>query len=357
MKALPARLSQRGGNLLAKSLVIVTGGCGYIGSHTLIDLLNRDFDVVSIDNFCRSRPYALQGIETITGTRIVNHSVDLCDRMAVREVFSRYAHAIGVIHFAAFKSVPESIGHPSMYYHNNLVSLINVLESVQAHSIRHFVFSSSCSVYGDINRLPVTEETTLSRANSAYAYTKVVGERITEEMTRSAGINAVVLRYFNPVGAHLSGILGELPLQRPDNLVPLITQTAAGRVAQLTVFGGVLPTRDGSCVRDYVHVMDVARAHSMALRYMMQREGVHEIINLGMGIGVSVLETIQAFEKVSGHTLNYRVGLPREGDVVEIYSDPSKARKLLGWEAEYSIYTMMSTAWKWQLFLEQNKID
>ena len=336
--------------------MIVTGGCGYIGSHTVTELLDSDFDVVSIDNLSRSRPYALEGIETITGTRIVNHAVDLCDRITVKELVSRYAHAIGIIHFASFKSVPESVAHPGLYYHNNLASLVNVLEAAQANGIGHFVFSSSCSVYGDINRLPVTEETTLSPAKSPYAYTKVAGERITEDMTRPAAINAIVLRYFNPVGAHPSGSLGELPVQPPDNLVPLITQTAVGRVAKLTVFGGNLPTRDGTCVRDYVHVMDIARAHSMALQYMMQRQGVHELINLGTGIGVSVLEAIQAFEKVSGHSLNYEIGPTREGDVVEIYSDPSKARKLLGWEAEYSIQAMMATAWKWQLFLEEHQI-
>jgi len=339
-----------------KPLVIVTGGCGYIGSHTVLDLLSNGFDVVSIDNFSRSKSYALDGIEKISGVRIINHAVDLCNYAVTQQVFDQYSDVAGVIHFAAFKSVPESVQQPLLYYKNNFESLVNVLQCIKKRNIQNVVFSSSCSVYGDINSLPVSETTPLSNPKSPYAYTKVVGERIVNDAAPAYGVSAINLRYFNPVGAHVSGMLGELPIQRPDNLVPVITQTAVGKIEKLTVFGGDLPTRDGSCVRDYVHVMDIAKAHTLALQLMMHSDKLIETINLGSGTGVTVLEAIKTFESLSGVSLNYEIGAPRDGDVVEIFSNPIKAREMLNWTPEHNLTSMMGTAWKWQQYLDQNQL-
>ena len=341
---------------MAKPMVIVTGGTGYIGSHTIIELLEHGFDVVSIDNFSRSSEKVLSLIHKITGVKIRNIELDLCNEAQVDEVLNSLQHAAGIIHFAAFKSVPESVAQPELYYHNNLISLVYVLNGCLKHGIRNFVFSSSCSVYGDIAQLPVSETTPLSAPKSPYAATKVMGEQIVRDTIKAHGMNGICLRYFNPVGAHPSGMIGEMPLQRPDNLVPVITQTAIGKRASLTVFGGKLPTRDGSCIRDYIHVLDIAHAHVLALQYLQQHSDVNEIINLGTGSGVSVFEAINTFEEVSGVSLNYEVGPPREGDVVEIYSDVRKAQELLGWKAKYSITDMMASAWKWELELSKSDI-
>jgi UDP-glucose 4-epimerase len=339
---------------MQKPLVIITGGCGYIGSHTAIDLIQNGYEVVSIDNFSRSVDFSLQCIENITGKKIKNHAVDLCDLNATEEIFSLYPEVAGVIHFAAFKSVPESVKSPLLYYNNNINSLVNVISCLTRFNIKNLVFSSSCSVYGDIKDLPVSEQTALSEPKSPYAATKVMGEKIVADCSEAYNLNAINLRYFNPVGAHITGRIGELPLQRPDNLFPIMTQTAVGRIDKLTVFGGKFPTRDGSCIRDYVHVSDIARAHVLALKYMLTEKKVYEIINLGTGNGVSVLEAINEFEKVSGVQLNYSIGEPREGDVVEIYSDASKALEILGWKTDHDLTDMVMTAWQWQLFLEKN---
>lgn len=338
---------------MAKPLVVVTGGTGYIGSHTIIELLENGFDVVSIDNFSRSSKKVLSLIQKITGVKVRNIEVNLCDEAKVDEALESLKHAAGIIHFAAFKSVPESVASPELYYYNNLTSLVYVLNGCLKHGIRNFVFSSSCSVYGDIAQLPVSENTPLSAPKSPYAATKVMGEQIVRDVCRAHSLNGICLRYFNPVGAHPSGMLGEMPLQRPDNLVPVITQTAIGKRESLTVFGGKLPTRDGSCIRDYIHVLDIAHAHVLALQYLQRNKDVNEIINLGTGEGVSVFEAINTFEAVSGVALNYEVGPPREGDVVEIYSDVQKASALLGWKAKYSLTDMMSSAWKWELELSK----
>jgi UDP-glucose 4-epimerase len=334
---------------MRNKLVVVTGGCGYIGSHTIIELINNGFEVISIDDFSRSTQTALDRIEAITGRRVKNYPVDLCDAAAVDSVFSELQHAAGLIHFAAFKSVPESVSRPEIYYQNNLFSLVNVLTSSLRFGIENVVFSSSCSVYGDITELPVTEKTNLSNPKSPYASTKIMGEKMVSDICRAHGINGICLRYFNPVGAHSSGLLGEMPLHAPDNLVPVITQTAIGKRESMMVFGGNLDTRDGSCIRDYVHVMDIANAHVLALQYLQDKEAVCEIINLGTGKGVSVFEAIATFEAVSGMKLNYKVGDPRKGDVVEIYSNVEKANQLLGWKPKFDITDMMSSAWKWQL--------
>lgn len=333
---------------MAKPFVIVTGGAGYIGSHTVVELLENGFDVVSIDNYSRSLSRSLELIQEITGYQVKNYELDLCDRQEVGKVLHELKAAAGIIHFAAFKSVPESVAQPELYYRNNLFSLVNVLNSARENGIDNFVFSSSCSVYGDIEQLPVSESTPLSAPKSPYAATKVMGEQIVRDICQAHAINGVCLRYFNPVGAHPSGLLGEMPLKAPDNLVPVITQTAIGKREKMMVFGGDLPTRDGSCVRDYVHVVDIAHAHVLALKYLQGKRALFDIINLGTGAGVSVLEAIRTFEQVSGVKLNYEVGAPREGDVVEIYSDVKKSLALLGWQPKYTITDMMASAWKWE---------
>ena len=329
--------------------ILVTGGCGYIGSHTLTDLLENGFEVVSVDNQSRSIPGVLKGVETITGTKVQNYDIDLCDYSATRSIFEDHPDIEGIIHFAAFKAVGESVAHPLLYYRNNLVSLINLLECVREFGVRHFVFSSSCTVYGNVTQLPVTENSPIPKAESPYGNTKQISEDIIRDFAKVTDVNYSLLRYFNPVGAHTSALIGEMQ-EKPQNLVPVITQTAAGKREQVTVFGGDYDTRDGSCVRDYIHVMDIAHAHTLAFQFMQQGKNVSnvEIFNLGLGEGVTVLEAIKAFEKVSGLPLNYHVGDRRPGDVVKIYADNTRARKLLGWQPKYTIEDMMRTAWQWE---------
>ena len=330
--------------------ILVTGGCGYIGSHTIVDLIEHGFEVISIDNFSRSTPRLLKGIEKITGKKVMNYPVDLCNYEALQAVLRAHPEIEGIIHFAAFKTVPESVEKPLMYFHNNLESLINLLQYIQTYQVPYFVFSSSCSVYGNTDQLPVVEETPLGEAQSPYARTKQMGEQIIYDVSKVASNQFILLRYFNPVGAHPSGWIGELPLGKPDNLVPVITQTAIGKLSQMQVMGADYPTRDGSCIRDYIHVMDIAHAHTLALQYLMEHRNSsnYEIFNLGTGRGVSVLEAIQAFEKVNGVKLNYTIGPRRPGDVVAIYADNKKAREKLGWEPKYTIEDMMRTAWQWE---------
>jgi len=332
--------------------ILVTGGAGYIGSHTIIELLeNTDCEVISADNYCNSTAKTFERIKEITGKTVKNYTIDLCDGAAVKKMMDENKDIDGIIHFAAFKSVPESVEKPLLYYHNNIVSLINIL----AYRIPNFIFSSSCSVYGNIEKLPVNEATSLN-AISPYGYTKQIGERLITDFTHSnARVKAVLLRYFNPVGAHVSGKIGEVPLQRPANLVPVITQTAIGKMNETTVFGNDYNTRDGSCIRDYVHVSDIARAHVDALSYLGKNKNAPSCstFNLGTGSGVSVLEMINTFEKVSGTKLNYRIGARREGDVASIYSDSSLANKTLGWAPKYSLDDMMLSAWKWELKMKE----
>jgi UDP-glucose 4-epimerase len=330
--------------------VLVTGGSGYIGSHTLVELVRDGFEALSIDNYVRSRPSALDGVRSITGRDVVNHDVDLRDFAATDEVFVSAGPIDAVIHFAAFKSVPESVREPLLYFENNLGSLVNVLRAVQKHGVPHFVFSSSCSVYGNIATLPVTEDTELQVAESPYARTKQIGEQMLDDVARVSSSTFISLRYFNPVGAHEPALLGEMPFGGPENLVPAITQTGIGKRGPLVVYGGDYNTRDGTCLRDYVHVSDIARAHVDAVRYLMDRrnEHGHEIFNLGSGLGVTVLEAIAAFERATGVALNYRVGPRRPGDVEAIYAENTKARERLGWRPERDVNQMMSTAWAWE---------
>lgn len=342
---------------MKKPLIIVTGGCGYIGSHTICELIEAGYDVASMDNLSRSSEKVLSFVEKITGQRVYNYNIDLCNAGEVEQVFNQMEGAAGLIHFAAFKSVPESVASPEIYYHNNIASLVNVLQACAKQTIRNVVFSSSCSVYGDIATLPVSESTPLSAPKSPYAATKVMGETIVKDMAAAHGLRAMCLRYFNPVGAHQSGLLGEMPLHAPDNLVPVITQTAIGKRSFMRVFGGNLPTRDGSCIRDYVHVSDIAQAHVLALQNLQQQSIWFDIINLGTGCGVSVLEAIETFEKVSGVKLNYQIDAPRGGDVIEIYSNVEKASGTLGWKPKRNLEDMMASAWKWeqQLAVLQNE--
>lgn len=335
---------------MTKGKIIVTGGCGYIGSHTLVDLIANGYEVISIDNFSRADKRIVQGVESITSRPLINHAINLTDRNAVSEVFSQYNDIRGVIHFAAFKSVPESVDQPVLYYRNNMDSLFNVLEAVQLNKIPHFVFSSSCSVYGHAEQLPVTEETPFGEAQCPYARSKQHGEQVVADVARVSDFKAVLLRYFNPVGAHPSAQIGEVPIDVPNNLVPFITQTAIGKRKKLTVFGGDYPTRDGSCIRDYIHVSDIAHAHTLALEYLQTNQDALpvDVFNLGTGNGVSVLEVVKAFEKVAGIPLNYEMGLRRQGDIMAVYADNAKARNKLGWEIQYDLDQMMLTAWNWE---------
>jgi len=337
--------------------ILVSGGCGYIGSHTIVDLLENGYDVVSIDNNSRSSAKILENIKQITGISVKNYCVNLCNRNATMRSIRQAGPFDGIIHFAAYKSVPESVNKPLLYYHNNLQSLMNILKAMQSFSITHIVFSSSCSVYGNLEKLPVTEKTPLAKAESPYAMTKQIGEKIAYD---HAAVNHgfyLMLRYFNPVGAHPSGKLGQLPLDTPENLCPVITETAIGKRKKLTVFGNSYPTKDGTCVRDYIHVMDIAHAHTLALKYLAaQTKPIYDIINLGSGSGITVLDVIHAFEEATGQSLNYEIGPPRPGDVVAIYADRSLAEKRLGWIPKYSIKEMMKSAWDWELYLQKNNM-
>jgi UDP-glucose 4-epimerase len=335
--------------------ILVTGGAGYIGSHTLVELLqNTNYRVISLDNFSNSLEKTYDRIKKISTRPFETLMLDLCDKTRLYEALGRIGQIDGIIHFAAYKSVPESMKEPLLYYHNNLSSLNNLLSYANDNGINHFIFSSSCSVYGNADDLPVTEESPLKKAESAYGHTKQVGEDMISFFCKSnPSFNAVLLRYFNPVGAHMSGLLGELPLNRPNNLVPIITQTAVGKNA-LTVFGTDYPTRDGSCIRDYIHVSDIADAHIRALHFLMEgkNESNCKVYNLGTGNGVSVLEAIASFENVSGKTLSYVVGERRGGDVIAIYANNTLAKKELNWVPQFGIDDMMLSAWKWQQNLE-----
>jgi UDP-glucose 4-epimerase len=337
--------------------IIVTGGAGYIGSHIIIELIQQtDHEVISVDNFCNSDEHTFERIEKITGKKIKNYNIDLRDLKKTEGFFASHKDSAAIIHLAALKSVPESVADPILYYDNNINSLLNIIQCQLKFNIQNLIFSSSCSVYGNINDLPVKEETVLNKAESPYGYTKQIGERIIEDVCKSnKNLNCILLRYFNPVGAHISGLNGELPINAPTNLVPVITQTAIGKIPKTTVFGGDYPTRDGTCIRDYIHVSDIANAHLLALQNLLNKKNKsnHSIYNLGSGKGVSVLEAIKAFETTSGQKLNYTIGPRREGDVIAVYSDSSKVEKELGWKPVYSLDQMVETAWKWQQNLEK----
>lgn len=342
-----------------KPAVVVTGGAGYIGAHTIIALLeNTDFEVVAIDNFINSSPKSYERIEQITGKKIKSFHIDLCNLEATQKAFAELHQVIGVIHFAALMSVPDSVNRPLEYYHNNIESLVNTLKAAEENQVPNFIFSSSCSVYGNIETLPVKETTPMGKAESPYAFTKQVGEEILKDVTNSAStMQTIALRYFNPVGAHESGLIGDDPDNKPFNLVPIVTQTAIGIREKMMVYGKDYATRDGSCVRDYVHVMDIAVAHVKALQYLIDKknETAFSAFNLGTGNGVSVFEAIASFEKVSGVKLNYEVGERRPGDVEAIYSNTDWSQEKLNWKPQHSLDDMMLSAWKWQQNLVKSK--
>lgn len=335
--------------------ILVTGGCGYIGGHTIVDLIDNGFDVISVDDLSKGSMRMMQGVEKIVRKPVKNYKVNLCDLGDTEAIFMENPDIAGIIHFAAYKSVPESVAEPLKYYRNNIDSLINVLQCAKEYKVNNFVFSSSCSVYGNAEKLPVEESAPLAEPESPYARTKQMGEAICSDIARvSETFNAILLRYFNPVGAHPSGVIGELQ-EKPENLVPVITQTAIGKRDEMQVFGTDYPTKDGSCVRDYIHVMDIANAHTRALQYLLDGKNKErsEVFNLGTGEGVSVLELINAFEKVSGQKLNYKLGGRRAGDVVQVYANNNKAKALLGWETKFDLHQMMETAWRWEQELKK----
>ncbi|GGH77436.1 UDP-glucose 4-epimerase [Filimonas zeae] len=339
------------------SKILVTGGCGFIGSHTVVDLIENGFDVISIDDNSRSTTYLLDGIEKITGKKLKNYNVDLKNFDETLAVFQENPDIAGVIHFAAYKAVGESVEKPLDYFENNMFSLINLLKCVKEFKIDNFVFSSSCTVYGNPDSIPVTEKTPTKKAESPYGATKQMGEQVIEEFARAYQFNTILLRYFNPVGAHPTAYIGELPLGKPLNLVPVITQTAIGKLPQMNVFGDDYETRDGSCVRDFIHVCDIAHAHTLAIQFLMDKRNTSkcEVFNLGTGNGVTVLEAINSFEKVSGQKLNYKISPRRAGDVVAIYANNAHAVDTLKWEIKYDLDEMMRTAWKWELKVKEDE--
>lgn len=329
--------------------VLVTGGLGYIGSHTVVELIAEGFDALIVDNLSNSEEFILDRIKQITNTSPIFIKKDLCVYDDVKKIFS--SHKIDVvIHFAAFKSVGESVNEPLKYFQNNLVSLMNVLQAMQETGVKDLIFSSSATVYGQPEVLPATELTPFQKALSAYGSTKQIGEEILEKVCASGSINNISLRYFNPVGAHTSALIGELPKGIPNNLFPYVMQTASGKLKQLTVFGSDYETPDGSCLRDYIHVVDLAKAHVQACKRLVQQiqQSSFEVFNLGTGNGTSVLEIISSFEKVTGQKLNYTIGSRREGDAPAVYADTVKANNELGWKAMLSLDEMIASSWTWE---------
>lgn len=328
---------------------IVTGGAGFIGSHTCVELVGAGAEPVIVDDLRNSDAGALDGLRAITGRELPCHRVDCTHEDALDKVFAQ-ARPASVIHFAADKAVGESVADPLKYYHNNVGSLVAVLRVMARHGVKDLVFSSSCTVYGNSDKLPVTEADARGEAASPYGYTKVVCERILRDAcTADPALHVAMLRYFNPIGAHPSGLIGELPIGVPNNLVPYITQTAAGIRKQLTVHGDDYPTRDGSCIRDYIHVVDLAKAHVAALRWLSGRKApVCEVFNLGTGQGNTVLEAVHTFEQVNGVKVPYLIGPRRAGDVVAMYADTAKSREVLGWRTELTLADALRDAWRWQ---------
>lgn len=340
-----------------KKKILVTGGTGYIGSHTVVELLNEGFDVVIVDSLYNSEAEVVDRIMSITGTRPDLEVFDLCNKPDLNSFFEKHAGIEAIIHFAALKAVGESVYKPLEYYRNNLVSLMNLLESMKRYRIPGLVFSSSCTVYGQPEKLPVAEDASIQPATSPYGNTKQIGEEIIRDtITSSENIKAISLRYFNPIGAHPSGLIGELPRGVPENLVPYITQTAIGLRDELKVFGNDYDTPDGSCIRDYLHVVDLAKAHVIAVKRLLENKNKsnYEVFNLGTGKGVSVLEAIESFERVSGKKLKYRITGRRPGDIEKIWADPSLANRELGWKTISTLDDAMKTAWEWEKKIREN---
>ena len=341
-----------------KNRILVTGGTGYIGSHTVVELINAGYEPLIIDNLSNSNIGVLDGIKKITNKNIIFENVDCQDYSNLNYFFDKYRDVKAIIHFAASKAVGESVEKPLLYYRNNLISLINLLELMPKHGVENFVFSSSCTVYGQPDELPVTEQSPIKPAISPYGSTKQMSETIVTDTARAfPKMKAVLLRYFNPIGAHLSGEIGELPNGIPNNLLPFVTQTAIGIREKLRVFGNDYNTDDGSCIRDYIHVTDLARAHVAAVDRMLQEKGEKgvEIFNLGTGAGLSVLEVIRTFEEVTGVKVPYEIAPRREGDIEKVWADASHANQVLGWKAEKTVKETLRSAWYWELKLRERR--
>jgi len=330
--------------------ILVTGGLGFIGSHTVVELQNEGFEVIIVDNLSNTSLNVLDGIDAITGKIPAFEKLDLRDKDKVQDFFKRNNDISGVIHFAASKAVGESVEDPLLYYENNISALVYVLQELQKKPEANFIFSSSCTVYGQAEKMPITEDAALQQAVSPYGNTKAVGEEIITDVAKVSGINAILLRYFNPIGAHPTAEIGELPIGVPQNLVPFITQTGFGLRNELSVYGDDYPTPDGTAVRDYIHVVDLAKAHVIALQRLLNKKNVAKVetFNLGTGTGSSVLEVIKAFEKVSGKNLPYKIVARREGDITSAYANTDKANNVLGWKAQSTLEEAMASAWKWE---------
>lgn len=330
--------------------VLVTGGLGFIGSHTVVELHNAGYEAIIIDNLSNSSIEVLDGIERIIGKKPVFENLDLRDKSAVQGFFSKYNDVVGVIHFAASKAVGESVENPLLYYENNINALVYVLQELTKMPSANFIFSSSCTVYGQAEKMPITEDASVQPAASPYGNTKQIGEEIINDVAKVSSVKAILLRYFNPVGAHSSAEIGELPIGIPQNLVPFITQTGIGLREQLSVYGDDYPTPDGTAIRDYIHVVDLAKAHVVAMHRLVENKNLEKVetFNLGTGTGSSVLEVINAFEKVSGKKLPYKIVGRREGDITSAYANTDKANQVLGWKAELSLEESLASAWKWE---------
>ena len=330
--------------------ILVTGGLGFIGSHTVVELQQAGYEVVIIDNLYNSKIEVLDRIISITGIKPSYFNIDLRNKIAVKDFF-KTNRVDGIIHFAASKAVGESVKNPLLYYENNISTLVYLLQEMKEHQLSNFIFSSSCTVYGQADELPITENAPVKPAESPYGNTKQIGEEIIKESCKANGLKAIALRYFNPIGAHETAIIGELPLGVPQNLIPFVTQTAAGIRKELSVFGDDYPTKDGTAVRDYIHVVDLAKAHIAALERLLSNTNKKdfEVFNVGTGTGSSVLEVIKAFEKVSNTKLNYKIVARREGDITSAYADTTLAKVELGWETEKTLEEALLAAWKWQL--------
>ena len=330
--------------------IVVTGGLGFIGSHTVVELQNEGFEVIVVDNLSNTSLAVLDGIQAISGKISAFEKLDLRDKEKVQDFFKRHSDIDGVIHFAASKAVGESVENPLLYYENNINALVYVLQELQQKPAANFIFSSSCTVYGQAEKMPITEDSSVQVALSPYGNTKQIGEEIISDTTKVTNINAILLRYFNPIGAHSSAEIGELPLGVPQNLVPFIAQTGIGLRQELSVYGDDYPTPDGTAVRDYIHVVDLAKAHVIAMQRLLNKKNQAKVetFNLGTGTGSSVLEVIHAFEKVSGQKLPYKIVARREGDITEAYANTDKANTILGWKAQSTLEEAMASAWEWE---------
>jgi len=330
--------------------IVVTGGLGFIGSHTVVELQSQGFEVVIIDNLSNSTEEVLNGIVAISGKKPEFEKLDLRDKKAVQDFFKKHSDVSGVIHFAASKAVGESVENPLLYYENNINTLVYILQELQEKEKSNFIFSSSCTVYGQAEKMPITEDASVQPAISPYGNTKQIGEEIIQDVAKVSNINAILLRYFNPIGAHPSAEIGELPIGIPQNLVPFITQTGIGLRKELSVFGSDYPTSDGTCIRDYIHVVDLAKAHVVALKRLIDKKNQTKVetFNIGTGTGSTVLEVIKSFEKASGQKLPYKLVDRREGDVISAFADTEKANSVLGWKAQSTLDQAMDSAWKWE---------